>query len=106
VVLRAMPNAGGPRMRIAACVVVGLLALVIAGCGSSTTSTSTVDSGVVTVVVTSPTSGSVIAGTSVVVRGTVSPANATVQIQGQPAPSATVCLRGRRHSTAVRPPST
>ncbi len=72
-------------MRIAACVVVGLLALVIAGCGSSTTSTSTVDSGVVTVVVTSPTSGSVIAGTSVVVRGTVSPANATVQIQGQPA---------------------
>ncbi len=36
-------------------------------------------------VLRTPTSGSVIAGTSVVVRGTVSPASATVQIQGQPA---------------------
>jgi hypothetical protein len=63
-----------------------ILAMAFVGCGSSTTtSTSTVASGVVTVVVISPTSGSVIAGTSVVVRGTVTPANATVQIQGQPA---------------------
>jgi len=69
-----------------ACLIAGLLALaLLAGCGSSTTSTSTITSGVVSVVVTSPTSGSVIAGTSVVVRGTVSPTNATVQIQGQPA---------------------
>jgi len=57
----------------------------IAGCGSTSTSTSTVNSGVVTIVVTSPTSGSVIAGANVVVRGTVSPANATVQVQGKPA---------------------
>ncbi len=61
------------------------VAVVLAGCGSSTTVT-TVDSGVVTVVVTSPASGSVIAGNSVVVRGTVTPANATVLVQGQPAP--------------------
>jgi hypothetical protein len=61
------------------------LAAVLAGCGSSTTSTSTVNAGVVSIVVTSPTSGSVIAGNNVVVRGTVTPTDATVDVQGQPA---------------------
>ncbi len=61
------------------------LAAAVAGCGGSTTSTSTVNAGVVSVQVTSPTSGSVIAGSTVEIRGTVTPVNATVQIQGQPA---------------------
>ncbi len=39
----------------------------------------------VSVIITSPTSGSVIAGNSVTVRGTVSPPSATVQVQGKPA---------------------
>ncbi len=64
---------------------VTLVVLGVAGCGSTTTSTSTVASGTVNVVVTAPTGGSVIAGSSVVVRGTVTPTNATVQVQGQPA---------------------
>jgi len=75
--------------RIAALLVGGLvLALVAAatGFGSTTAApTRTLASGVVSVAVTAPTSGSVIAGNSVTIRGTVSPANATVQIQGQPA---------------------
>lgn len=58
----------------------------LVGCGSSsTTSTSTVASGVVTVQVTSPASGTVINANNVAVRGTVDPAGATVEIQGQPA---------------------
>lgn len=61
------------------------LAAALAGCGGSTTSTSTVNAGVVSVQVTSPTSGSVIAGSTVEIRGTVTPVTATVQIQGQPA---------------------
>jgi hypothetical protein len=61
-------------------------ALAVAGCGSTTsTTTSTVGAGAVSVVVIAPTSGSVIAASNVTVRGTVDPANATVQIQGQPA---------------------
>jgi hypothetical protein len=61
-------------------------ALAVAGCGSTTsTTTSTVGAGAVSVVVVAPTSGSVIAASNVTVRGTVDPANATVQIQGQPA---------------------
>jgi hypothetical protein len=65
---------------LAACIVV------LQACGSSSsTATNSAAAGPVTVVVTSPTSGSVIAGSNVVVRGTVSPPNATVQIQGQPA---------------------
>ena len=69
----------------------GLAALTvgIAGCGSTTTTTTsttgTSASGSVTVTVTSPTSGTVIAADNVTVRGTVSPTNAVVQIQGQPA---------------------
>ena len=65
------------------------LALGVSGCGSSTTTTtsttSAAASGTVTVTVTSPTSGTVIAADSVTVRGTVTPTNAVVQIQGQPA---------------------
>jgi hypothetical protein len=66
-----------------AAAIIGITGL-LAGCGSSTT-VETVAARVVTVVVTSPTSGSVIASNSVVVRGTVTPANATVQVAGQPA---------------------
>jgi len=67
-------------------VIVAALGLAVAGCGSTTsTTTSTVGSGAVSVVVTAPTSGSVIAASNVTVRGTVNPTNATVQIQGQPA---------------------
>jgi hypothetical protein len=61
-----------------------LSALGLAACGGTTTTTTTTG-GEVSVVVTSPTSGSVIAGSSVTVRGTVSPPAATVQVQGHPA---------------------
>jgi hypothetical protein len=60
----------------------------LAGCGGSTstsTSTSTAANSAVVVQVTSPASGTVINGNNVTVRGTVSPANATVQVQGHPA---------------------
>lgn len=60
--------------------------VLLAGCGSTTTTTTnSADSDAVGVVVTSPTSGSVIAANNVVIRGTVTPSNAVVQIQGQPA---------------------
>jgi hypothetical protein len=65
-------------------VIVALSALGLAACGGTTTTTTTTG-GEVSVVVTSPTSGSVIAGNSVTVRGTVSPPAATVQVQGHPA---------------------
>lgn len=58
-----------------------ILAGTVGGCGSTASSTASV----VSVVVTSPTDGSVIAADHVTVRGTVDPANAIVQIQGQPA---------------------
>lgn len=61
-----------------------LLAASLAACGSTTTTTTT-SGGEVSVVVTSPTSNSVIAGNSVTVRGTVSPPTASVQVQGKPA---------------------
>ena len=65
---------------------VALLALAVSGCGSTTTTTTSAENAsAVTVALTSPTSGSVIAADQVIVRGTVSPANATVQVQGQPA---------------------
>jgi Glucodextranase, domain B len=61
----------------------------VLGCGSTTTTTtSTVASnasGSVAVTVDSPTSGAVIAADSVTVRGTVSPSNASVQVQGKSA---------------------
>jgi hypothetical protein len=62
---------------------VAALAAALAGCGSTTTNGA--DASVVSVVVTSPTSGSVIAANNVTLRGTVTPVNAVVQIQGQPA---------------------
>jgi Glucodextranase, domain B len=65
-------------------VIAALSTLVLAACGGTTT-TSTTTGGEVSVIVTSPTSGSVIAGNSVTVRGTVSPPAATVQVQGHPA---------------------
>jgi Glucodextranase, domain B len=66
--------------------IIATLGLAVTGCGSTTsTTTSTVGSGAVSVVVVAPTGGSVIAASNVTVRGTVDPANATVQIQGQPA---------------------
>jgi Glucodextranase, domain B len=65
-------------------VIVALSALGLAACGGTTTTTTTTG-GEVSVIVTSPTSGSVIAGNSVTVRGTVSPPAATVQVQGHPA---------------------
>jgi hypothetical protein len=65
-------------------VIVTLSALGLAACGGTTTTTTTAG-GEVSVIVTSPTSGSVIAGNSVTVRGTVSPPAATVQVQGHSA---------------------
>jgi hypothetical protein len=77
---------GGVSVRAWTVAIVAALGLAVAGCGSTTsTTTSTVGAGAVSVVVVAPTSGSVIAASNVTVRGTVDPANATVQIQGQPA---------------------
>jgi hypothetical protein len=64
--------------------------LAVSGCGSTTTTVSTASSSVgnganVSVSVTSPTSGAVMAASSVTVRGTVDPPNATVQVQGKAA---------------------
>lgn len=86
-------SARGPRgaskvKALGACAIVAaaLFALVSSGCGSTTTTTTDAQvAGAVTVTPISPTSGSVIAADHVTVRGTVSPANAVVQIQGQPA---------------------
>jgi hypothetical protein len=65
---------------------VALLALAVSGCGSTTTTTTSAENAsAVTVALTSPSSGSVIAADQVIVRGTVSPSNAIVQVQGQPA---------------------
>jgi hypothetical protein len=73
------------RMRVSALASIAVLATAIAGCGSSsTTTTNSADSDAVTVTVTSPTSGTVINADNVTVRGTVTPTNAVVQIQGQP----------------------
>ena len=79
---RAMFTLGA--WRLAGVAVALLCGISMTACGSTTTTTTTTG-GDVSVIVTSPTSGSVIAGNSVTVRGTVSPANATVQVQGKPA---------------------
>jgi Glucodextranase, domain B len=64
----------------------GLLLMIgVDACGATTTTTTTTTGGEVSVVVTSPTSNSVIAGNSVTVRGTVSPPTASVQVQGKSA---------------------
>jgi len=70
---------------ICAAAAVGLFALASSGCGSTTTTRNAADVGAVEVAVTAPSSGSVIAADQVMVRGTVTPANATVQVQGEPA---------------------
>jgi len=76
---------GAASTRKVAAITCGLLLVVgLTACGSTTTTTTTTG-GEVSVVVTSPTSGTVIAGNSVTVRGTVSPPGATVQVQGKPA---------------------
>jgi hypothetical protein len=62
-----------------------ILAGTVGGCGSTVSKTASSTARVVSVVVTSPTDGSVIAADHVTVRGTVAPANAIVQIQGEPA---------------------
>jgi hypothetical protein len=78
-------------MRFAIAVIVGVLAFGVTGCGSTTTTTTTAVSasaaqaGNVAVSVTSPTSGTVIAGRSVTIRGTVTPTDASVLVQGKPA---------------------
>jgi hypothetical protein len=76
-------------IRVGRCVrVFASLALTVglAGCGTTTTTTTSVTaSGAVVVTVSSPTSGSVIGSDGVTIRGTVTPLNAVVQIQGRPA---------------------
>lgn len=62
-----------------------LLSLAAAGCGAATKKTASAGASAVSVNVTSPTDGSVIAADHVTVRGTVVPANAIVQVQGKPA---------------------
>ena len=71
-----------------AAVAVAGLPMVVGGCGSTSTTVSTTvasNNGIVSVVVSAPTSGSVINADSVTVRGTVTPANAAVMVQGRPA---------------------
>lgn len=78
----------GDSMRLATAGAFIGLVLVAIGCGSTTTTTTNTvasASGSVVVAVTSPTDGTVIAADSVTVRGTVSPPNAIVQVQGKPA---------------------
>ncbi|HUB35248.1 MAG TPA: hypothetical protein VL972_00350 [Solirubrobacteraceae bacterium] len=77
----------GVALAAAAIIAAGLFVAISSGLGTSTTTiTTAADQGnVVTVAVTAPTSNSVIAADQVTVRGTVSPADATVQVQGQPA---------------------
>jgi hypothetical protein len=73
---------------VAVASVSGALLVGVAGCGTTSTTVSTTVAGtpgVVTVVVTSPTSGSVINADSVTVRGTVTPLSAAVMVQGKPA---------------------
>ena len=66
-----------------------LLVIGLAGCGSSNASTSTststqTGSGAVVLHVASPTSGAVVSANTINVQGTVTPNDATVQIDGQP----------------------
>ena len=67
-----------------------ILATVLAGCGSSNTTTSTSTStqngsGAVVLRVASPAGGAVVSANTINVQGTVTPNDATVQIDGQPA---------------------
>lgn len=84
--LAAVFRLGVRYMRGVGDLMVGIVIVAVtAGCGSTTTTT-TQGGGEVSVVITAPTSNSVIAGSSVEVRGTVSPPTASVQVQGKPAP--------------------
>jgi hypothetical protein len=71
---------------LAGTIVLAAGALLGSGCGSTTTST--VERGAsaaTTLAVTSPSRGSVLSSDQVTVRGTVTPADAAVEVQGQPA---------------------
>jgi hypothetical protein len=82
-----MWRAGGTSCRERFCFALTIVALSagLMGCGSSTTTAKGRTADVVSVAVVSPTNGSVIAADHVMIRGTVNPANAVVQIQGNPA---------------------
>ncbi len=62
-----------------------ILVVAFGGCGSTAKKAAGNTPRAVSVVVTSPTDGSVIAADHVTVRGTVFPADAVVQVQGEPA---------------------
>src|SRR5437016_961178 len=91
---RKRTRLGGPTALLAVAA-----AAAFVGCGGSTTTTTSTaaGSGVVNIVVTSPASGTVINANNVTVRGTVSPANATVQIQGQTAAVGNGVFTGTAH---------
>ena len=75
-------TAGRSRAALGLCV----LAVCVEGCGGSTTTTTTTRSGqgAVTVEIVSPSSGTVINANNATIRGTVSPVNATVEVDGSP----------------------
>ncbi len=61
----------------------------LAACGGSTTTTTTTTvapAKAVQVVITAPANGAVVKADNVTIRGTVTPTNATVQVDGQAAP--------------------
>jgi Glucodextranase, domain B len=70
---------------LGACAAIAAGVFVVSSGLGPTQKTAVEQANAVTVAVTAPTSNSVIAADQVTVRGTVSPANATVQVQGQPA---------------------
>lgn len=80
---------GSRRLRVAIVAAVIGCAFVVAGCGSGgakpTTTSSASSNGPVSIIVTSPTSGSVVGAESVTVRGTVTSATAKVEINGHAA---------------------
>jgi hypothetical protein len=61
-----------------------VVVVAVGGCGSTTVKT-TAGGGAVALTVTSPASGTVVSADNVTIRGTVTPGNASVQIQGQSA---------------------
>jgi hypothetical protein len=75
---------GRARLLTLAALMLGAVGL--GGCGSST-STTAAASGAVALNVTAPSSGSVVNADNVTVRGTVTPTDATVQVEGHPAPA-------------------
>jgi hypothetical protein len=61
------------------------LAMVTVGCGGNSAPQTATSAAAASVTVTAPANGTVINGERVTVRGTIAPANASVQIQGKPA---------------------